>query len=77
MIDTGIDCFFEKYGETNLCEIVDEMGITQEIMVGEAMRYVPPIIKMLKSKKLLEPVLRRNLEAFYGSKAVLAILDTP
>ncbi|HEX4937361.1 MAG TPA: hypothetical protein VFX11_01715 [Candidatus Kapabacteria bacterium] len=77
MIDTGIDCFFEKYGETNLRELVDEMGITHEIMVSEAMRYAPHVVKMLKRKKMLEPMLRRNLEPFYSSKAVLAILEAP
>lgn len=77
MIDTGVDCFFEKYGDTTLSELVDEMGITEDIMVSEAMRYAPHIVKMLKRKKMLEPLLRRNLEGFYHSKAVAAILDAP
>lgn len=77
MIDTGIDCFFEKYGETSLRELVDEMGITHEIMVGEAMRYAPHVVKVLKHKKMLEPLLRRNLEGFYTSKTVAVILNTP
>lgn len=75
MIDTGVDCFFEKYGESNLRELVDEMGITEDIMLGEAMRYAPPVVRMLKRKKLLEPMLRRNLEGFYRSTAVTRILD--
>jgi len=75
MIDTGVDCFFEKYGESNLRELVDEMGITQDIMIGEAMRYVPHVVRMLKRKKLLEPLLRRNLENFYRSTAVTRILE--
>lgn len=77
MIDTGVDCFFEKYGDASLRELVDEMGITQEIMVNEAMRYAPHIVKMLKRKKMLEPLLRRNLETFYCSPAVLAIVEAP
>lgn len=75
MIDTGVDCFFEKYGESNLRELVDEMGITPDIMLGEAMRYAPPVVRMLKRKKLLEPMLRRNLEGFYHSTAVARILE--
>lgn len=77
MIDTGVECFFEKYGETSLRELVDEMGITKDIMLNEAMRYVPHVVRMLKHKKMLEPLLRRNLEPFYQSKAVAAILETP
>lgn len=77
MIDSGIDCVFEKYGDTSLRELVDEMGITQDIMVNEAMRYAPHIVKMLKRKNLLDPLLRRNLETFYQSPAVLAIIEAP
>lgn len=74
MIDSGVDSFFEKYGETSLRELVDEMGVTKDIMMSEAMRYVPQIVRMLKHKNMLEPLLRRNLEAFYQSTAVTAIL---
>lgn len=77
MIDTGVDCFFENYGDTNLRELLDELGITQAIMIDEAMRYAPHVIAMLQQKNLLAPLLRRNLEGFYSSPAVLAIIDTP
>lgn len=75
LIDSGIDCFFDKYGDSSLKEILDEMGITREIALRDAMRFAPPVIAMLKKKKLLEPILRRNLEGFYQSKAITAILE--
>jgi len=74
IIETGIDAFFDKYGESSLREILDEVGVHREMMIGEAMRFAPPVIKMLKKKKLLEPRIRRQLEKFYLSDEAKAIL---
>lgn len=77
MIDSGIDSFFDKYGDSTLREILDEMGITRDIAIRDAMRFAPPVLAMLKKKKLLEPILRRNLEGFYQSAAFAKALETP
>jgi hypothetical protein len=74
MIDAGIDAFFEKYGDTRLSELLADIGITREKMLDEALRYAPHVIKVLNKKKLLEPLIRRNLEPFYRSAAVEKIL---
>ncbi|MDQ8036561.1 MAG: hypothetical protein REI12_04010 [Pedobacter sp.] len=74
LIDSGIDSFFDKYGETTLSDLLDEVGITRDIAMREAMRFAPPVIAMLERKQLLEPILRRNLEGFYQSSAVTKIL---
>lgn len=74
LIDSGIDSFFDKYGEITLSELLDEIGITRDIAMREAMRFAPPVIAMLERKNMLEPVLRRNLEGFYTSAAVAKIL---
>jgi len=74
IIATGIDAFFDKYGETTLRELLDEVGIHREMMVAEAMRYAPPVIAMLKKKGLLEPRIRRQLEKFYLSEECRDIL---
>jgi hypothetical protein len=75
MIDRAIDVLFEIYGNTSLAELLDELGVTREHMRGEAMRYLPHVIKLLKRKKLLEPMLRRQLEGFYLSGQVEAVLE--
>jgi hypothetical protein len=45
------------------------------MMVREAMRFAPPVIKALNKKKMIEPVVRRNLARFYHSDAARAVLD--
>ena len=75
MIGAGIDAFFDKYGDVSLAELLEEMGMTREILLGEAMRFAPHVLAVLKKKKLLDPAIRRNLESFYASAAAKAILE--
>lgn len=77
LIDSGIDSFFDKYGDSSLAVIVAEMGITRDIAIRDASRFAPPVLAMLKKKKLLAPLIRRQLAGFYASAAVLAVLETP
>lgn len=75
LIDSGIDGFFDKYGDLSLRDIMEEMSVTRDVALRDALRFGPPVIDMLKKKKMLEPILRRNLEGFYSSTAVRKILD--
>ena len=74
LISAGIDSFFDKYGDVSLAELLQDLGITREMMLAEAMRYAPHVVKALNRKKLLEPVIRRNLQDFYQSAAAQKIL---
>lgn len=74
MINSGIDSFFDKYGNTALPDILAEVGIDQAMLLRDAMRFAPPIIQTLKKKKMLEPLVRRQLERFYQSGRVEAVL---
>jgi hypothetical protein len=75
MIDAGVDGFFDKYEDTTLAALLEDLGISRRHMVDEARRYAPSVIKALKKKKLLEPIVRRRLAGFYGSPALQAVLD--
>ncbi|MBQ0752776.1 MAG: hypothetical protein KBT87_00195 [Gammaproteobacteria bacterium] len=75
VIEAGVLFFFEKYGNSSLNEIMEEMGVDRDMIVRDVMLYVPGVLKALQKKKLLEPVLRRTLSPFYESEAASAILD--
>ncbi|MDF3030784.1 MAG: hypothetical protein K0R03_1342 [Moraxellaceae bacterium] len=77
LIDSGIDCFFDKYGDTTLSEILEEMGVTREIAIRDANRFAPPVLAMLRRKKLLQPFIQEQLAGFYASPAVAGILAAP
>ncbi|MEQ1437961.1 hypothetical protein AAG565_01240 [Fontimonas sp. SYSU GA230001] len=74
LIDAGIDAFFDAYGDAYLGDLLDDLGITRDLMIAEAMRYAPHVIKVLKRKKLLDGILRRQLAGFYRSGAVEQVL---
>ena len=76
LISAGIDSFFDRYGDASLKELLDDLGIGRDVMVNEAMRFGPHVLKVLKRKKVLEPVVRRLLGRFYHSGAVEKVLST-
>ncbi|OUS27011.1 hypothetical protein A9Q99_17550 [Gammaproteobacteria bacterium 45_16_T64] len=74
LIESGVDFFFTKYGESTLTLILEEVSIERSMLVDDAMRFAPPIIELLNEKGILAKVLRRRLEPFYFSDTTLAIL---
>lgn len=76
LIKAGIAAFYKAYGNRNVNSILKDIGISTEMMAEDAMRFAPPIIETLQKKKLLEPMIRRNLEPFYASAAVKEILSS-
>ena len=75
MIDAGIDGFFDKYGKTALPALLLEIGVTREVLVRDAMRFAPQALTVLRKKKLLEPMIRRQLQPFFESAAAAALLE--
>ncbi len=73
-IDAGIEAFFSVYGDCTLSELIHDVGLTREIMLGDALRFAPAIIKVLKRKKMLEPMVRKTLLRFYESAEAQALL---
>ncbi len=74
-IDAGVEFFFEKYGNSTLDELLDEVGVSRDMIVRDVMHYVPGVLKALQKKKLLEDAVRRGLAPFYESDAAADILD--
>jgi len=77
IIDAGIDTFFDNYGQSTLFDLLGEVGIDEDIMIQQAMRFGPPVIRVLHERGMLEALFRRQLEGFYGSPEVAAILEAP
>jgi len=75
LIDAGVDGFFDRYGTISLGELLEEIGISRDMLVADAMRFAPKAIDGLARSGLLEGMIRRNLEAFYRSGAVEKIVS--
>lgn len=74
LIDAGVDGFFERYQDCSLGELLEEIGISRDMLVADAMRFAPKAIEGLQQRGLLLPMIRRNLQDFYRSEAAAAIL---
>lgn len=74
MIESGINAFFDKYGNSPLTTLLDEMGVTKALILKDLLRFGEPALAALKKKKLLDGMIRRLLEPFYASAAATKLL---
>lgn len=74
LIEAGVKVFFDTYKKTTLTELLDDIGVTRDMIVADGVRFAPRVIAALDKKGLLEPAIRRQIEGFYHSDAVSAIL---
>ena len=74
LLNSGIDAFFNRYGDTTLDVLLEEVGITRDMLVADALRFAPPILTMMKDKNLLEPMIRQHLVGFYRSEEIGHVL---
>lgn len=69
-----IDFFFEKYKDTSLYDLLQDLYIKEDMLVDDAMTFAPMVIEYLKAQGMLQDVIRRNLLPFYESDVVAEIL---
>ena len=74
LLDTGVDAFFSVYGEVTLGDLLADLGITRTMMLQDALRFAPPVLRVLRRKKMLEPILREILQPFYASAELQQLL---
>lgn len=74
LLNAGIERFYARYGGETLTTLLDDLGITPEMMIEEGLRFAPPVIATLQKKKLLTPLIRRQLADFYASPDVARLL---
>lgn len=75
MLEAGVRAFFDKYGDTSLTGLLDELGVTRELMLDDARRFLPPVMAKLQDEGLLEEWLRRHLEGYFQAQETLEILN--
>lgn len=74
IIDAGVDAFFSIYGDFTLYDLLEEIGIDEEMMVNEALHFAPHILQVLHERHMLAPLVRRQLVDFYASADAAAFL---
>lgn len=75
IVSEGIGYFFEKYSDQTLADILEEVGVTRQDMIEEALRFAPPIIDLVSENGMLEHFIRRQFEPFVNSEEVRDLLS--
>lgn len=75
IILTGVDIFFDVYGQYPITELLEEIGIGQQHLVSEANRFLPQVIAALNAHDVLDPLIKMQLADFYQSTAALSLIE--
>jgi len=67
--------FFKKYGNRELDVILEDIGVTEEMVIGELIEIIAPGIEKALSIGYLEERIRARLEDFYLSKKAAALIS--
>ncbi len=71
-----VSYFMDKYGKQPIGRLLDDLGVTEPMVMEELEAFAPPLMRTLKKEGYLEAMLRRRLSPFYQSAAVTDILDS-
>lgn len=72
-----VDGFFEAFGGYTPGELLAELDLDRADVVADLVRIAPDAVGVLVESGELERLLRTELEPFYSSAAVAALLDGP
>ncbi|NOY70602.1 MAG: hypothetical protein GXP53_14140 [Deltaproteobacteria bacterium] len=67
--------FFKKYGDRELDVILEDVGVTREMVIAELTEIVSPGIEKALSIGYLEERIRARLESFYLSKKTASLIS--
>lgn len=65
---------YEKYGNEPVIALLDDFAIDQNFILKEFNAFAPDILQSLSKSGFSEDLVRRRLEPFYESEALLAVL---
>lgn len=74
LIDAGVNAVFKHIGTRKIGDILEDIGISDEMIREDALRFAPPVIAGLHKKELLRPLIRESLAEYYASDALRDVL---
>lgn len=72
--DDLVDGFFERFGGYTPTELLDELDLDREDLIADLILLAPGVVDALKETGDLEKIIRTQLEPFYASAEVKALL---
>ncbi len=74
LVEVVVESFFERFGGHTPTELLDELELSRADLVADLVRIAPRAIAVLRETGDLERILRAQLEPFYASAEVAALL---
>lgn len=74
LVDVVVAAFFDRFGGYTPTELLGELELDREELVEDLVRLAPTVVEALRASGALEALVRRQLEPFYRSSAVRALL---
>jgi hypothetical protein len=75
LVEVVVDAFFDRFGGYSGPELLAELALDRADLVDDLVRLAPPVVAALRETGDLERLLRAELEPFYASADVTALLD--
>jgi hypothetical protein len=69
-----VRAFFQKYGKKEVSVILEDVGVTRQMVVEEIMQVVSPGVRKALETGYLEQRIRERLADFYSSKKVSSLV---
>lgn len=66
--------FFDKYGEESVLSLIDDMGVSEQLVKEELTFFLSPLLDHAQATGFLEERLRLHLEPFYRSSEAASLL---
>jgi len=70
-----VDGFFDRFGGYSPTELLDELDLSRDDLVADLVRIAPSAVDALRETGDLERILRAQLEPFFSSAEVIALLE--
>jgi hypothetical protein len=74
IVQEQVDHFFDKYGPHSVLSLIDDMGVSQQMVLDELLSFLQPLLDAAAESGFLEQTIRAHLEPFYRSAALAALL---
>ena len=70
-----VDAFFDRFGGYTPTEMLDELDLSRDDILADLVRIAPSAVDALRESGDLERIVRAELEPFYTSPKVVALLS--
>jgi hypothetical protein len=74
LVEVVVDAFLDRFGDHTPAELLAELELDRDDLVADLVTLAPPIVGALRESGDLERMLRAQLEPFYASSEVRALL---